>query len=154
WNAGGGTAVLEPKTATRCGAFTWASRLGLLGLKATTKHVPPAVLGLRDSDLKLFLGRLWAGDGFIANATLKVPFYATSSRQLAADVQTLLLRLGIVSRIHEKSFKYQGTERPGYTIHVLGADSVETFLSRVAPHCLGRESAVAVLAEYLASIQR
>jgi DNA polymerase III subunit alpha len=104
--------------------------------------------------LELLLGRLWAGDGFISNATLKVPFYATSSRGLAEDVQLLLLRLGIVSRIHEKQFKYKGSLRPGYTVHVLGDGCVETFLLRIAPHCLGREKAVSLLAEYVASTTR
>ncbi|MFO0823291.1 MAG: DNA polymerase III subunit alpha [Gemmataceae bacterium] len=148
WNA---TAVVAP---TRSGAFTWASGLGILGKKATEKVVPAAVFTLCDSDLELFLGRLWAGDGFIANDSLKVPFYATSSRRLASDVQHLLLRLGIVSRIHNKQFKYKDGLRPGYTVHILGDGAAEMFLERIAPHCLGRERAVGILKNHLLTTLR
>ena len=134
---------------SRSGAFVWALGLDIVGRKATEKRIPAGVFQLCDSDIELFLGRLWAGDGFIANATLKVPFYATSSRGLAEDVQFLLLRLGIVGRIHEKQFKYRGSLRPGYTVHVLGDGAAETFLARVAPHCLGREKAVDRLHEHV-----
>ena len=137
---------------SRSGAFRWAEALGIVGLKATEKHVPAAVFELCDADVALFLGRLWAGDGFLANATQAVPFYATSSVQLARDVQTLLLRLGIVSGVHAKRFKYRGGERPGYTVHLLGDGSICTFIDRVTPHCLGREVAVAKLVAYVASV--
>jgi DNA polymerase-3 subunit alpha len=109
---------------------------------------------MQDPDLDLFLGRLWAGDGFIANETQAVPFYATSSAQLARDVQTLLLRLGIVSRIHYKRFKYRGGVRPGYTVHLLGEDSIQTFVRRILPHCLGREAQASQLIEHLKSTPR
>lgn len=148
----GGLAVLAPPA--RSGAFRWAERLGILGKKATTKFVPLAVFRLCDADVELFLGRLWAGDGFIANATLKVPFYATSSQHLAEDVQHLLLRLGIVSRIHEKQFKYKGGLKPGFTVHLLGDGAAETFLERIAPHCLARERAVETLREHVANTTR
>src|SRR5262249_40189917 len=139
---------------TRSGAFLWARELDLLGKKATEKRVPAGVFGLCEADLELFLGRLWAGDGFIANDTLKVPFYATSSRQLARDVQHLLLRLEIVSRIHAKQFKYRGGLRPGYTVHLIGDGAAEMFLDRIAPHCLGREAAVGLLRDYVGATRR
>ncbi len=151
-HASGGLAVLSPPA--RSGAFVWAQRLGILGKKATSKFIPPAMFRLCDADIELFLGRLWAGDGFIANNALKVPFYATSSRQLAEDVQHLLLRLGIVGRIHNKQFKYRGGLKPGFTVHLLGDGAAETFLARIAPHCLGRESAVALLREHVATTTR
>ncbi|MBN9118241.1 MAG: DNA polymerase III subunit alpha [Planctomycetes bacterium] len=150
--ADGGLAVLAPPT--RSGAFVWAKRLGIVGKKATEKFVPRAVFRLCDADIELFLGRLWAGDGFIANDALKVPFYATSSRRLAEDVQHLLLRLGIVGRIHKKQFKYKGGLRPGFTVHLLGDGAAEAFLDRIAPHCLGRERAVERLREHIATTAR
>ena len=151
-SAGAATATL-PRV-RRSGAFLWAEGLGILGCKATTKRVPLEVFRLRDDDVALFLGRLWAGDGFIANATQAVPFYATSSPRLARDVQTLLLRLGIVSGLHEKRFKYRGTERPGFTVHLLGEGSAEAFAARVLPHCVGRERQGEQLREHLASTAR
>ncbi len=149
-----GTAVAERPTPTRSGAFVWAGRLGILGLKEGQKKVPSEVFQLRNSDLELFLGRLWAGDGFIANAALKVPFYATSSPTLAKDVQRLLLRLGIVGRIHRKQFRYRDQFRAGFTVHILGDRAVERFLERIAPHCLGRERAVEILKAYASITSR
>ncbi len=148
----GSTATLAlPK---RSGAFLWAEKLEILGKKATAKRIPAVAFQLCDGDLELLIGRLWAGDGFIANETFKVPFYATSSPGLAEDLQCLLLRLGIATRIHSKQFAYRGELRPGYTVHVLGERGPETFLERVAPHCVGREAAVEILKEHLATTVR
>ena len=160
WNAtpttNGNTALAVdmPAPLQRSGMFRWAERLGILGIKADAKRVPASVFGLCDADLEIFVGRLWAGDGFLANATQAVPFYATSSEGLARDVQTLLLRLGIQSGVHRKEFKYRGGIRVGYTVHLLGDGSKETFLERVTPHCTGRDRQVAQLRAYVASVER
>ena len=129
----------------RSGAYAWAEQLGILNCKATTKRVPECVFRLRDEDIELFLGRLWSGDGFVANATNFVPFYATSSRELARDVQTLLSRLGIISGIHEKGFKYRGEVRPGWTVHLVGSTSIAQFVRLIAPHIVGRDAALVSL---------
>ncbi|MBX3186937.1 MAG: DNA polymerase III subunit alpha [Labilithrix sp.] len=160
WNAarsledGNAALALPPGEPVRSGMFRWAARLGVLGKKAVEKRVPPDVFRLRDADLEIFVGRLWAGDGFLANATQAVPFYATSSEGLARDVQSLLLRLGIQSGVHQKAFAYRGTRRPGFTVHVLGEGSVETFLARVVPHCVGREKQAGLLAAHVARTDR
>jgi DNA polymerase-3 subunit alpha len=143
-----------PAALVRSGMYRWAEALGILGVKAAAKRVPAPVFALCDEDLEVFLGRLWAGDGFLANATQAAPFYATSSEGLAIDVQTLLLRLGIPSGVHAKQFKYRGGVRAGYTVHLVGEGSIETFLARVAPHCLGRDRGVAFLRAHVASTAR
>jgi DNA polymerase-3 subunit alpha len=150
----GNLALICDAPPRRSGAFQWAQRLGIVGRKATEKRVPAEVFVLRDSNLELFLGRLWAGDGFFCGPGDNVPFYATSSAELARDVQTLLLRLGIVSGVHAKRFKYRGGQRPGYTVHLLGEGSVETFVERVAPHAVGRERQVQLLRQRLANTER
>lgn len=155
WNGGGGgTLVATAPPAARSGAWVWAERLGLLDKKAAEKQVPRPVFRLRDADIELFLGRLWARDGFIAGKGKSTPFYATSSPALARDVQTLLLRLGIVSGIHEERFRYRGRLRPGFTVRLVGEGSSETFLARVAPHALGRERQVALLARHARGARR
>ncbi|HZL36968.1 MAG TPA: DNA polymerase III subunit alpha [Tepidisphaeraceae bacterium] len=135
----------QPNAPARSGAFRWANALGIVGKKAAKKFVPPEVFTLCDGDLELFLGRLWAGDGFLANATNFTPYYATSSHQLASDVQTLLLRLGIISGVHDKTFKYRGGLRDGHTVHLVGENSIQTFVDRIVPHCLGRDAQAAML---------
>jgi DNA polymerase-3 subunit alpha len=150
----GNLAVVMEALPRRCGAFQWAQRLGIIGKKATEKVVPPDVFRLSDADLELFVGRLWAGDGFIANHALAMPYYATSSERLAKDVQQLLLRLGMVSGIQTKRFKYRGEIRLGYTVRVLGEDSAEIFLERIAPHALGRDTAVEFLRAHVRNTKR
>src|SRR5262245_33006413 len=95
---------------------------------------------------------MWTGDGFLANASEFIPFYATSSATLAADVQYLLLRLGITSRIHEKQFAYRGTHRPGYTVHVLGDGAVARFEQLIVPHIVSRKAQVELLREHLRTV--
>jgi DNA polymerase-3 subunit alpha len=155
WNTGGGaTAVAEASTIAppaRSGAFRWAERLGILGLKATEKRIPASVFRLRDADLELFLGRLWTGDGFIANATQTVPYYATSSAGLAGDVQMLLLRLGILGGVHAKQMKYRGGLRPGYTVHLMGEGSISEFARRLLPHVVGKDRQVEQLVDHIQS---
>src|SRR6266852_6996681 len=147
----GNLALAAPPEPVRSGAYRWARDLGILGCKAPQKRVPEEVFTLCDGDIELFLGRLWAGDGFISGVGNQVPFYATASRELAKDVSTLLLRLGIICGNHEKEFKYRGGLRRGYTVHLLGDGSIETFIERVGTHCLGRERQLDALRSYVGS---
>jgi DNA polymerase-3 subunit alpha len=138
----------------RSGAYWWAKKMGILGFRATQKSIPAQVFSLRDKELELFMGRLWAGDGFIANEDNPVPFFATSSKQMATDVGDLLLRLGILSGVHFKRFKYRDGYKPGYTVNLLGEGTIETFMKRVVPHCVGMDHQVAILRKYLRDTQR
>jgi DNA polymerase III subunit alpha len=146
------TAVSAP---TRSGLYSWAESLKILGKKAAEKYIPAECFTLCDEDIELLLGRLWSGDGFVG-AAAQMPFYATSSPQLARDVQLLLLRLGIVSKTAHKTFRYRYKgelrTRPGCTVHLVGNESIANFLRRVAPHALGREVQVTAFQQYLAGV--
>ncbi|TNE44070.1 MAG: DNA polymerase III subunit alpha [Deltaproteobacteria bacterium] len=149
----GNTALQTAEEPVRSGAFLWAKQLGLLGKKATEKQVPAEVFALCDEDLALFLGRLWSGDGYISGKQKSIPpFYATSSEAFARDVQCLLLRLGMPSRIQSKSFDYRGQKRPGFCVFLIGDGTRETFSELIAPHCVGREEQVDQLVERLAQV--
>jgi len=152
WNARASNAVAVAEAVpARSGVFAWAGELGLLGVKAQDKRVPAAVFELAAEDIALLLGRLWSGDGFFFGSSNTVPFYATSSAGLARDVQELLLRVGIVSRLQEKQFRYRGGRRPGYAVFPIGDDGVRRFVDVVLPHCVGRGEQVAALAAYARS---
>jgi DNA polymerase-3 subunit alpha len=154
WNATDGNAALAVEAQpVRSGAFFWAQDLDLLNRRADRKRIPSAVFALSEDDIALLLGRMWSGDGFIFGPSDWVPFYATSSRELARDVHDLLLRLGIVARVHVKSFKYRGGSRPGYTVNLIGEDSVREFVKCVGPHCVGRQSAIEGLKARLANVE-
>ncbi len=117
--------------------------------------MPAEVFRLAPPQIELFLGRLWSGDGFVGAAG-QMPFYATSSLQLASDVQMLLLRLGLVARVASKllRYRYKGVlrERPAYTVHLVGDQSVRTFVARLGPHMIGRGDQVAAYRAYLDSV--
>ncbi len=154
WNATEGNAALaQDEQPVRSGAFLWAQQLDLLNRRADRKRIPGSVFTLADENIALLLGRMWSGDGFIIGPSDTVPFYATSSEGLARDVQDLLLRLGIVARIHKKQFKYRGGLRPGYAVYLLGEDSVRRFVERVVPHCVGRDAQIQALKARLGVVQ-
>jgi DNA polymerase-3 subunit alpha len=147
WNARGAVvAAVDEAAPSRSGVFAWAGELGLLGVKAQHKRVPAPVFGLADEDIALLLGRMWSGDGFLIGSSNTVPFYATSSAGLARDVQELLLRVGVVSRLQEKRFRYRGGHRPGYAVFPIGDAGVRRFVEVVLPHCVGRRERAAALA--------
>ncbi len=122
--------------------------------EADAKRIPDEVFTLRDEDLELLLGRLWSGDGSLGDAKLKVPYYATSSRELGWGVQLLLSRLGILSGIHEKTFRYRGGTRTGYCVHLCGEHALDRFLERIGPHLLGRGEQLEVLRAHVQATER
>ncbi len=129
------------------GARVWAESLGLTQVLAIDKSVPAVVFEWVDSNIELFLGRLWSGDGSLSVRHTSV-FYATSSKQLADDVRRLMLRLGMTTTLHTKGFKYRDEIKPGYTVNLLGTDSLKRFVDRILPHVVGREDQVQALKEH------
>jgi DNA polymerase III subunit alpha len=119
-------------------ALVFLRDLGVMGLNALNKHVPEPIFTLSKEQIAVFLGRLWTGDGGLQPGT-RLIHYATSSEQLAKDVQHLLLRLGLMSRIHAKTFQYRGGQRFGYSVHVLGGmNAAKDFAALIGPHLVGK----------------
>jgi replicative DNA helicase len=89
-------------------------------VRSYEKRIPQAVFASDSKSIQLFLHHLWATDGNISWKHLagRKPsaaiYYASSSQGLASDVQHLLLRLGIWSKIRAVP---QGVHRTQY--HVL-----------------------------------
>lgn len=79
----------------------WLDDLGVFDLRSHEKFVPARVFEQPSSEIARFLRHLWATDGCIHVGRSAYPavYYATSSRQLAADVQALLLRVGICATV-------------------------------------------------------
>jgi DNA polymerase-3 subunit alpha len=83
------------------------------------------------------LAKMWVGDGSIVPDQWLV-YYSTSSEQLARQVQHLLLRLGIVATIYEKQFRYRGSIRKGWTVHVTGTENLQRFCHLMGKHFVGQ----------------
>ena len=125
----------------------WLEPHGLWKSRAWTKFCPPSIFGLPDEQVALFLHHLWATDGSITigrngRGPIVRTYYATTSRQLALDVQRLLLRLGVRSTIGTSKKQRAGRPdddgtqhyREAYSVRVQGAASQRTFLQVVGCH--------------------
>jgi replicative DNA helicase len=131
------------------GVGKWLKDLGIFGQRSHQKQLPAGVFSLPNSQVALFLQHLWATDGSItvrngAQRGGHAVSFSTCSRHLADDVGALLLRLGIVSRIHTVKVGYY---RPVYLVCV-SSESQQTFLDQVGAFGPRREAAE-LLAEAL-----
>jgi replicative DNA helicase len=108
-------------------------RHGLWGLRSAEKFVPEAIFGLDEGRIERFLAVLYACDGHAyASDRLHQIGYTTISERLAFDVQHLLLRLGIVSRIRAlRRPVYDGTGKVAREVLITGQDGLATFCSKV-----------------------
>jgi DNA polymerase-3 subunit alpha len=110
---------------------------GLQGRSALTKRVPVTVDRWDRPAVAVLVAKLFQGDGGVHPAT-KAVFYATSSEGLAGDVQRLLLKLGISSTVHRKTFRYPGGLRSGWTVILLGGRAAyRRFRDAVGTHLVG-----------------
>ncbi|HEY4997500.1 MAG TPA: LAGLIDADG family homing endonuclease, partial [Usitatibacter sp.] len=88
------------------GVGKWLKGLGIYGQRSHEKRLPAEVFQLADEQVALLLRHLWATDGSI---TTRRPgtkgghrvYFSTSSLGLGLDVAALLMRFGIVARIHK-----------------------------------------------------
>jgi replicative DNA helicase len=116
---------------------TWLRELGIDGQRSKEKEIPAVVLGLHSTQVRLFLRHLWATDGCIHMKAegRKGPvgriYYGTSSPTLARQVQHLLTRIGVLSRI--KSITKPGYD-PNFHVIVSGKQDQQRFLSLVGGH--------------------
>lgn len=114
------------------GIVTWAQRIGIWGKSAHTKSIPAEVFTLTNRHIGLMISRMWEGDGHI-NTKDRSLFYATASERLARQLQHLLLRFGILSRLRQVTFPYK-EGRIGYQLFVTGNDNLAAFHTHIASH--------------------
>lgn len=118
--------------------LSWLRDLGLKnpagdnpgGVRAAEKFVPEFVFGLKQELIAFFLASLWDCDGY---AGPKIWHYKTISSRLARDVQTLLLKLGVPSRIYCTEYTSSRGERTSYQVTVYETSLLATWLK---PHLL------------------
>ncbi len=91
------------------------------GKGATNKHIPDFMLFLPPEKQSHLLRGLWRGDGFIdLKRTRPRAGYSTTSKQLAGQIKTLLLRQGIIPSLYREpgSMTETITHQENYRIHV------------------------------------
>jgi replicative DNA helicase len=112
----------------------WLEELGLWGRASHDKFVPDVVFTLPRDQVALFLSRLFATDGsaWVAadNGCFSISYCSVSER-LVHDVQHLLLRFGILSRIRERQVRYlDGTHR-AFELEIRDAVNARRFLTEI-----------------------
>lgn len=141
--------------------LTWLRELGLKsppgtrpgGLRSQEKYVPPFVFELANEEIAFFLASLWDCDGYMGR---KFCHYKTISRQLAEDVQSLLLRLGISSTIYRASYALNrgeeaASEQESYQVTVY---DTARLAEQLQPHMVSPKREVVCLSEADATIAR
>ena len=128
------------------GAVEWMRTLGMWGHGAREKRFPPEVFELCDANIALLLARLWEGDGGFS--TSGHADYDSASLRLATEVQHLLLRLGIVSRLYRCKRAYKGRTLDHNVVTVTGEEPLRLFWRHIGrrfldPEKRGRSKALA-----------
>jgi replicative DNA helicase len=120
----------------RSAVTEWLTALGVFGLRSHEKRVPGKVFEQPQAAIALFLRHLWATDGCIRFKTagknhLPYPaiYYASSSKELAANVQSLLLRIGITARLKRVSQGEKGRDQ--YHVYLSDKKDFEKFAESV-----------------------
>src|SRR5207253_6489679 len=129
----------------------WLEELGVFGLCSYEKRIPEKVFKQSELGIAFFLRHLWATDGSVhlshGIAHYANVYYASSSLQLAEDVQSLLLRIGINARISTHS---QGTKgRDQHHVTVSGQHDIHVFLELVGVLGENKTQHKAAILEYL-----
>jgi replicative DNA helicase len=111
----------------------WLRSMGLFGLRSHEKFIPSRIFSLPQAQLALFLRHLWATDGSVtvANSGAVRVYYGTTSEKLARQLQTLLLRFGIIARLHAVGNVYG---HPQWTVDVKGVKDQRRFLDEIGVH--------------------
>lgn len=117
----------------------WLDGLGLFDKRSHELFIPAQIFTLPRSGVALFLRHLWASDGCVrTDGSRATIYYATSSRALASDVQSLLIRMDVQSRVRRVP---QKNGRDQYYVVVQGHESRLRFLTDVG--VVGVRSAMA-----------
>jgi replicative DNA helicase len=108
----------------------WLDGLGAFGLRSHEKSVPDAVFRQPTAAVATFLRHLWATDGCLWQRGERTAiYYATSSRRLARDVQSLLLRLGITANL--RRVRQAHSARDQWHVQVHGGIDIRRFIADV-----------------------
>jgi len=104
----------------------WIEQIGLRNANSYTKFIPDEIFELPNCQIALMIARMWEGDGNI-DPKNRFVYYATSSERMGRQLQHLLTRFGITSRLRQVQFKYRGGIKFGYQLHVTGNHNLKLF---------------------------
>ncbi len=118
------------------GIRPWLREAGLADRTSHTKRVPAAVFAAPEPLIAEFIGAYFACDGTLTKreekrSDLTVSF-SSVNRALLEDVQHLLLRLGVRSRIRvHKGSGFRGPDYISWVLVITSLDDTSKFISRI-----------------------
>ncbi|MBI5884746.1 DUF87 domain-containing protein, partial [archaeon] len=107
----------------------WLESIGIYGKLSPEKFIPKQVFNLSKPLISLFLNRLFSCDGTIHKLNKESNNwsieYSSSSKLLASQVQQLLLRFGVLSRLQAKKMKLNGKEFKAFELVAYGENVIK-----------------------------
>lgn len=111
----------------------WLERHKLLGVGSSAREVPDAICRAPLAQVALFLNRVWAAEGTVSVTSAPRFQLGMKSERFIRQVQLLLLRWGIQSRIYRTTSRRHGTECVTWLLAVTGAENLRAFLREIGP---------------------
>lgn len=113
----------------------WLRKHKIYDKLSLDKFIPECIFKLPKYQLALFLNRLFSCDGSIykhkaSNGSIWKISYSSSSKKLSKQVQHLLLRFGILSRLRTKKVKYNSKYFKTFEL-VLSTSDVLKFIEEI-----------------------
>jgi len=126
---------------------------GLFGKLATEKSLSDNLMKLKKEQMALFLNRLFSCDGSIykSNNYWEIS-YSSSSEKLIKQVQSLLLRFGILSKLREKKVKCNGKVFDTFEL-VLNSVNVMKFIEQIGFFGIKEKKAIIAAKEIVLKIK-
>lgn len=125
--------ILTLRKSAPNGLALWLQELGLWGKAAAEKTIPSFVFTLQPKLLALFLSRLFTTDGsanISAQGRCEIG-YCSMSEQLVRQIQHLLLRFGIISRVIHKTIEYKNELRSFWNLTFTDQKDLKTFIGEI-----------------------
>ncbi len=134
----------------RSAVAEWLDELGVWGLRSHEKFIPEKVFRQPKEAIALFLRHLWATDGCIRMKPgfySPAVYYASSSKKLTRDVQSLLVNLSINAWLRRRS--QNGKGRDQFHLSITGKPDLENFIFNIGAVGEYKNKSLAEIEEYL-----
>jgi uncharacterized protein len=103
----------------------------LLGLLSPQKFLSSNITELKKENLALFLNRLFSCDGSIYKIhNYWAGSYSSSSKLMIKQIQSLLLKFGVISKLREKNIKYNSKNVKSYEL-VINSENLIKFIEEI-----------------------
>jgi intein/homing endonuclease len=128
--------AIKPQVGTKYrvlnGVAQWLEELSLLETKSREKFIPDCIFQLPNDGLSLFLNRMFATDGcsYCSSRNHYISYFSTSHK-LVSQLQHLLLRFGIISRIATRNSLVGNSPYKSYVLSIKDSLSQLKFIDRI-----------------------